>query len=314
MPLGRSGQRCFGRRTRPVLSPVQNRRMWWPTKQFTPPPRGRAACPCWPPRLDFDRAATEPAWRGPWLGDAGGPGELESGRVLGGVTGGPRHRRAQRGLRADRRRAALRAVARGIASFGPTTRRPDHAQARPRLGEGQRQSGMRISPAQVRARGVRDADDLVSCPNPPAPPPPALHLVRGSSRPAGGLRVCSPWTSLSRRCRRHRYIEIPGARRRRCIAPPGPACYSVHRVERRADSGRSHSLQGRGREPAGSHKPNTAVPLGHNAKAGVRTHYRDRGRPRGIGAGLRLCPLRPRMRSVADRGRRATTRSPTGAS
>ena len=52
--------------------------------------------------------------------------------------------------------------------------------------------------------------------------------------------------------------------------------------------------------PAGSHKPNTAVPQAFYNKAGGHhpAHDRDRRRPVGDGAGVRLRAVRPRVQGV----------------
>ena len=58
-----------------------------------------------------------------------------------------------------------------------------------------------------------------------------------------------------------------------------------------------------GVSPAGSHKPNTAVPQAYeNAQAGIRKLIdRDRRRAVGLGAGLRLPALRPGVRGLHGR-------------
>ena len=69
-----------------------------------------------------------------------------------------------------------------------------------------------------------------------------------------------------------------------------------------------------GVSPAGSHKPNTAVPQAYyNREAGV-TQARDRDgrRPVGLGARPRLPDVRPGVRGLHGR-LDATTRSPTAA-
>ena len=69
-----------------------------------------------------------------------------------------------------------------------------------------------------------------------------------------------------------------------------------------------------GVSPAGSHKPNTAVPQAYyNAKAGVQeADHRDRRRPVGHRAGLRLLRCSD-WSARCGRSARPTTRSPTGA-
>ena len=58
-----------------------------------------------------------------------------------------------------------------------------------------------------------------------------------------------------------------------------------------------------GVSPAGSHKPNTAVPQAYeNAQAGVQqARDRDRRRPVGLVAGVRLLAVRPRVRGLHGR-------------
>ena len=69
-----------------------------------------------------------------------------------------------------------------------------------------------------------------------------------------------------------------------------------------------------GVSPAGSHKPNTAVPQAYeNAKAGVKKLVdRDRRRPVGLVARVRVLAVRARA-ARSSWSARATTRSRTGA-
>ena len=120
--------------------------------------------------------------------------------------------------------------------------------------------------------------------------------------PAGGLRATQ-------------YVEIPGevldVYR---LWRPSPL-FRAHRLEKALGTPARIYYKYEGVSPAGSHKPNTAVPQAfYNAKAGhPQADHRDRRRPVGHGAGVR------RARSTTSSARsgrcgRRTTRSPTAGS
>ena len=108
-------------------------------------------------------------------------------------------------------------------------------------------------------------------PDLPSPPPPALHP--GTLEPAGpdDFAPLFPMDLILQEVSMDRFIEIPGAvldvyRQWR----PSPL-FRAHRLERALDTPARIYYKYEGVSPAGSHKPNTAVPQAYyNAKAGVR--------------------------------------------
>jgi tryptophan synthase beta chain len=108
-------------------------------------------------------------------------------------------------------------------------------------------------------------------PDLPSPPPPALHP--GTLEPAGpdDFAPLFPMDLILQEVSADRFIEIPGAiidvyRQWR----PSPL-FRAHRLERALDTPARIYYKYEGVSPAGSHKPNTAVPQAYyNAKAGVR--------------------------------------------
>ena len=120
-------------------------------------------------------------------------------------------------------------------------------------------------------------------PDLPSPPPPALHP--GTLQPAGpdDFAPLFPMDLILQEVSQDRYIDIPGAvldvyrqwRPSPCSGPTGSSGPSAPRP--------GSTTSTRAVSPAGSHKPNTAVPQAYyNAKAGVQAaHHRDRGRASG---------------------------------
>ena len=108
-------------------------------------------------------------------------------------------------------------------------------------------------------------------PDLPSPPPPALHP--GTLEPAGpeDFAPLFPMDLILQEVSQERYIDIPGAvldvyRQWR----PTPL-FRAHRLERALDTPARIYYKYEGVSPAGSHKPNTAVPQAYyNAKAGVK--------------------------------------------
>ncbi len=107
-------------------------------------------------------------------------------------------------------------------------------------------------------------------PDLPSPPPPALHP--GTLQPAGpdDFAPLFPMDLILQEVSMDRYVEIPGAvldvyRQWR----PSPL-YRAHRLERALETPARIYYKYEGVSPAGSHKPNTAVPQAYyNAKDGV---------------------------------------------
>ena len=108
-------------------------------------------------------------------------------------------------------------------------------------------------------------------PDLPSPPPPALHP--GTLQPAGpdDFAPLFPMDLILQEVSMDRYIEIPGGvldvyRQWR----PSPL-FRAHRLEQALGTPARIYYKYEGVSPAGSHKPNTAVPQAYyNAKAGVK--------------------------------------------
>jgi len=105
----------------------------------------------------------------------------------------------------------------------------------------------------------------------PVPPPPVLHP--GTLQPVGpdDLAPLFPMELIGQEVTSERYVEIPGAvldvyR----LWRPSPL-YRAHRLEKALGTPARIYYKYEGVSPAGSHKPNTAVPQAYyNARAGVR--------------------------------------------
>ena len=127
-----------------------------------------------------------------------------------------------------------------------------------------------------RHKVVLDEDEMPTAwynivPDLPSPPPPALHP--GTLEPAGpdDFAPLFPMDLILQEVSQDRFIDIPGAvldvyRQWR----PSPL-YRAHRLEKLLDTPARIYYKYEGVSPAGSHKPNTAVPQAYyNAKAGVK--------------------------------------------
>jgi tryptophan synthase beta chain len=105
----------------------------------------------------------------------------------------------------------------------------------------------------------------------PTPPPPVLHP--GTLQPVGpdDLAPLFPMDLIMQEVSTDQYIDIPGAvldvyR----LWRPSPL-YRAHRLEQALDTPARIYYKYEGVSPAGSHKPNTAVPQAYyNAQAGIR--------------------------------------------
>jgi tryptophan synthase beta chain len=105
----------------------------------------------------------------------------------------------------------------------------------------------------------------------PEPPPPVLHP--GTLQPVGpdDLAPLFPMDLIMQEVTGERYVDIPGAvldvyR----LWRPSPL-YRAHRLEKALDTPARIYYKYEGVSPAGSHKPNTAVPQAYyNKQAGVR--------------------------------------------
>jgi tryptophan synthase beta chain len=105
----------------------------------------------------------------------------------------------------------------------------------------------------------------------PAPPPPVLHP--GTGQPVGpdDLAPLFPMALIAQEVTADRYVDIPeevlDVYR---LWRPSPL-YRAHRLERALGTPAKIFYKYEGGSPAGSHKPNTAVPQAfYNAAAGVR--------------------------------------------
>jgi tryptophan synthase beta chain len=105
----------------------------------------------------------------------------------------------------------------------------------------------------------------------PAPPPPVLHP--GTLQPVGpdDLAPLFPMELIGQEVTTERYVDIPGAvldvyR----LWRPSPL-FRAHKLEKALDTPARIYYKYEGVSPAGSHKPNTAVPQAYyNKQAGVR--------------------------------------------
>lgn len=108
-------------------------------------------------------------------------------------------------------------------------------------------------------------------PDLPSPPPPPLHP--GSMQPVGpdDLAPLFPMDLILQEVTTERFVDIPGeVLDVYKLWRPSPL-YRAHRLEKALGTPARIYYKYEGVSPAGSHKPNTAVPQAYyNAKAGVR--------------------------------------------
>jgi tryptophan synthase beta chain len=108
-------------------------------------------------------------------------------------------------------------------------------------------------------------------PDLPSPPPPPLHP--GTLQPVGpeDLAPLFPMDLIEQEVTGERFVDIPGeVLDVYALWRPSPL-YRAHRLEKALDTPAKIYYKYEGVSPAGSHKPNTAVPQAfYNAKAGVR--------------------------------------------
>lgn len=108
-------------------------------------------------------------------------------------------------------------------------------------------------------------------PDLPSPPPPPLHP--GTLQPVGpdDLAPLFPMDLIAQEVTTDRYVDIPGeVLDVYKLWRPSPL-YRAHRLEQALGTPARIYYKYEGVSPAGSHKPNTAVPQAYyNAKAGVR--------------------------------------------
>ncbi|GAA2796714.1 TrpB-like pyridoxal phosphate-dependent enzyme [Kribbella solani] len=105
----------------------------------------------------------------------------------------------------------------------------------------------------------------------PTPPPPVLHPGTGQPIGPDDLAPLFPMELILQEVSQEQYVDIPGevldVYR---LWRPSPL-YRAHRLEKALDTPARIYYKYEGVSPAGSHKPNTAVPQAYyNARAGIR--------------------------------------------
>ena len=112
----------------------------------------------------------------------------------------------------------------------------------------------------------------------PSPPPPALHP--GTLQPAGpdDFAPLFPPALVAQEVTTERYVDIPLEVQDVYRSWRPAPLYRAHRLERLLDTPAHIYYKYEGVSPAGSHKPNTAVPQAYyNARSGVRTLTTETG-------------------------------------
>ena len=130
----------------------------------------------------------------------------------------------------------------------------------------------------------------------PVPLSPPLHP--GTKQPIGpeDLAPLFPMALIAQEMSTERYIEIPEpVLQAYTMYRPSPL-FRAHRLEQALGYPGKIFYKYEGGSPAGSHKPNTAIPQAYYNKArGHRaSDHRDRSRAVGHGPGHGRCHLRPR--------------------
>src|SRR4029079_2740181 len=131
-------------------------------------------------------------------------------------------------------------------------------------------------PAPLRHKVLLDEDEMPTrwyniLHDLPTPPPPPLHP--GTGQPVGpdDLAGIFPMDLIAQEVSTEQYIDIPQEVLdvyRLCRPSP---LYRAHRLEKALGTPAKIYYKYEGVSPAGSHKPNTAVPQAYyNAKAGIR--------------------------------------------
>src|SRR3954454_17216583 len=104
----------------------------------------------------------------------------------------------------------------------------------------------------------------------PVPPPPVLHP--GTLQPVGpdDLAPLFPMELIGQEVTSERYVEIPGAVLDVYLLWRPSPLYRAHRLEKALGTPARIYYKYEGVSPAGSHKPNTAVPQAYyNKQAGI---------------------------------------------
>src|SRR5947209_19789285 len=127
------------------------------------------------------------------------------------------------------------------------------------------QHKIRLDESQLPTQWYNVVPDL------PSPPPPPLHP--GTLQPVGpdDLAPLFPMDLILQEVTQERFVDIPGeVLDVYKLWRPSPL-YRAHRLEKALGTPARIYYKYEGVSPAGSHKPNTAVPQAYyNAKAGIR--------------------------------------------
>ena len=131
-------------------------------------------------------------------------------------------------------------------------------------------------------------------------------LHPGTKQPIGpdDLAVIFPRAVIEQEMSTEREIEIPEPVRDVYRQWRPSPLFRARRLEKALDTPAKIYYKYEGVSPAGSHKPNTAIPQAfYNKEAGRQAHHhRDRRRPVGLVAGPRRRLLRPRDRGLHGQG------------
>ena len=127
----------------------------------------------------------------------------------------------------------------------------------------------------VRTKYILDESEMPTTwynvvPDLPQPPPPPLHP--GTHEPVGpdDLAPLFPMALIGQEVSGDRYIDIPGAVLDVYTMWRPTPLYRAHRLEKALDTPARIYFKYEGVSPAGSHKPNTAVPQAYyNAEEGI---------------------------------------------
>ena len=178
------------------------------------------------------------------------------------------------------RRASSRYGYRDFPAVPPPPSDPKEAV----MGSDKRQTKFLLQEKDIPARWYNIQADL---PTPLAPP---LHPGTGQPLGPADLAPLFPMELIKQEVSQERWIEIPDeVRDAYRLWRPTPL-FRAQRLEKALDTPAHIYYKYEGVSPAGSHKPNTAVRPGLLQQAGGREapHHRDRRRPVGQRAGLRL--------------------------
>ena len=140
-------------------------------------------------------------------------------------------------------------------------------------------------------------------PDLPGEPLPPLHPRTGQPAGPDDLTPIFPMALIVQEVSPEPLVEIPDAVRDAYELWRPTPLYRARRLEAALGTPAKIFYKYEGVSPAGSHKPNTAVPQAYeNAQAGIgKLVDRDRRRPVGLLARLRLLALRPGVRGLHGR-------------